>query len=490
MTSCAAERILPSPDINFGMVSIEGEIKNSNFTFNKITSVEIWVNNPIAGQSIYKTAIKGDNRFSIIFPTETKMAIVSLLVFSDSNSQSFVLEVEQLETMHILIDLKDNSIINLNSQKKLVLGSYNMNEIIEAITLFESYQGPMMDYSKISQKEFVEYELNHVLPSRIKFAIDSVKLPSEMDEYLTNSFRLRYLSGYLFNYKEVVENSMRQSRLESFSDKIAEPDVKYYSFLSRFDLNNPKYLYCYSYSGFVKSILDIKAFNIRSIGDIPIEKWQKEISNSLGSTLGFKSGLFFDMLTAHSYDLQLNYKLNPLTNKQIENITSYFTKDKTQIADVLLNSNDEVKKTLEKNGDLIINHTPTAQKGSLLDSIIKKYAGKTVIVDFWATWCGPCKRAFREIDPIKEKLKAKNAIFVYITNETSPIDLWRGQIKSIGGEHYYLKDDEWESIFDIYGLESIPSYLIFNKNGLLVWKLNGFNDVKELVDKVNEHIDN
>ena len=132
---------------------------------------------------------------------------------------------------------------------------------------------------------------------------------------------------------------------------------------------------------------------------------------------------------------------------------------------------------IEKNKQtVIVNETPASVKGELVDAIVSKYKGKAVLVDFWATWCGPCMEAMQEMKPLKAEIKDKNIVFVYITDVSSPKGLWEKKILEIGSEHYYLTKKEWESISysKQYGFNGIPTYMLFDSDGVLINKITGY----------------
>lgn len=87
---------------------------------------------------------------------------------------------------------------------------------------------------------------------------------------------------------------------------------------------------------------------------------------------------------------------------------------------------------------------------------------KPTLVDFYATWCGPCKMQ----SPVLEELKAKVGDTVNIVK----IDV-----------------DKNQELSARYGVRSIPTLFIFKK-GEPVWRATGFQQLEVLEAKVKEHI--
>ena len=114
----------------------------------------------------------------------------------------------------------------------------------------------------------------------------------------------------------------------------------------------------------------------------------------------------------------------------------------------------------------VVKTLPATVRGAdIMKAIAANYKGKVALIDFWATWCGPCRRAMTQIDEIKGDLMKKGCVFLYVTGESSPFDTWSDMIKNIDGDHIRLTEQQWGTLCQSLNIPGIPSYLLLNKDG-------------------------
>ena len=122
----------------------------------------------------------------------------------------------------------------------------------------------------------------------------------------------------------------------------------------------------------------------------------------------------------------------------------------------------------------------------ILQTILDNYKGKAVLIDMWATWCGPCRAGHKAMAPLKEELKGCNIKFVYITSPSSSPTTWQEMIKDIDGDHYYLTEEQNNYILDKYESPGLPTYAIYNTKGELTYKSIGFPGLDTIKNEIEK----
>jgi peroxiredoxin len=121
---------------------------------------------------------------------------------------------------------------------------------------------------------------------------------------------------------------------------------------------------------------------------------------------------------------------------------------------------------------ILIDNEADIQKAdfTLKDLKNKKYTlselkGKIVMVNFWATWCPPCRLELPDLDAIYTRLQSKGLVVLAITNEDASKV---GSFLAKNGYHLPVLLDPGRKVAKQFHADGIPKSFIFNREGKLV----------------------
>jgi thiol-disulfide isomerase/thioredoxin len=184
---------------------------------------------------------------------------------------------------------------------------------------------------------------------------------------------------------------------------------------------------------------------------------------NLKTVFGLEEGLAMDITYTQAYLASL--KPETLNEEKFTKAKSSVKTD--YLKELIISSYYECKAELTvKNTPA--EYVPKTEAEKYFDGLIKKYRGKVVYVDFWATWCSPCKDGIARIKPLKEELAKEDIVFVYITNPTSPENDYKKAIPDIKGEHFKVSADDWNLLTSKFNIYGIPHYALVDKTGRIV----------------------
>lgn len=106
-------------------------------------------------------------------------------------------------------------------------------------------------------------------------------------------------------------------------------------------------------------------------------------------------------------------------------------------------------------------------KGKIIT--LSSFKGKYVLVDFWASWCGPCRGENPNVVEAYEKFKKKNFTVLGVSLDESKED-WEDAIKADNLNWQHISDlKKWEStVVSTYKIEGIPYNVLVDPNGIVI----------------------
>ncbi|WP_395750550.1 TlpA family protein disulfide reductase [Prosthecobacter sp.] len=95
------------------------------------------------------------------------------------------------------------------------------------------------------------------------------------------------------------------------------------------------------------------------------------------------------------------------------------------------------------------------------------FAGKPLIVEFWATWCPPCRASIPHLNEVYKKFQPKGLEIIGVTDEDRPtVSKFLKEVPI----NYHVAFDNGGKFSKPFGIKGIPHAMILDKDGKVVWE--------------------
>jgi peroxiredoxin len=113
---------------------------------------------------------------------------------------------------------------------------------------------------------------------------------------------------------------------------------------------------------------------------------------------------------------------------------------------------------------------------------LQEQRGKVVLVNFWATWCGPCRKEMPHLNRIADKYRSSGLVLLGINVDDDARNA--ADLAAKLGVKFPVLFDTDKKVSKLYDLNSMPSTLVIDRNGRVRYLHRGYQDgYEDLYDK-------
>lgn len=453
-----------SLSLNGQKVYITGQIKNS-----KSDSIKIYLNDNLGKQRTIKTKIK-NGLFSMSF--EITQPTPAFLNTNEGNLEMFILPNDTLT-----INYDDNKVI-----QSIIYEGTRKNEYQYFIEYRKAFNLPyamftMPDWSDVFGMNPNEFK---------KFRKDKVK--TDLDFFNNYCSRINISNEFKIYAKAEIEYSyyyalLSYSSLRNYFKKIHDTlPADFYDDITLQIFQFHKYIVSKNYVNTLRMYVSNKVGEDKSTNEfypLALSIAQKTFKDS--SLFCIETLLIKDMFSS---DIKINIR---------DSICTVFLKTCTiphylDIVNSLYKLNKRKKNAEFPNEVLATKIINLKGEEMTFKDLLKFNKGKVLYIDFWASYCGPCKIEMPYSNQLRQKLSTNKHINIIYLSLDEDINSWQKAIKdlNIDGDNFRIKDGIKSRLCQYLNMVGIPHYALVNVDGKIVLPSAGQPSSKNTETSIKE----
>lgn len=414
----------------------------------------------------------------------------SLINYSEYNSyrETYLSPNNKEKNDTIRLNIESNKVFLIHNWKELNKSSrmiLHANDVVEI-----DYEKGFPNF-KIQNREVKPFDLNLEHQLNLSFPIDNFVFFQTNKRSRNSKEEKEYkaeLANFIQSSKATLDELLNSDKI---SQEMYDSQLNYITFYSlntdsktnfsdyKNKLKNEELIWLKSYRYFLE--LYVK-------NEFKIKKYEKEIKDFELKTANNKTktkdvsvqyedneNSFLqveqsDLFSAKAKEYLLYVYLNRIAKTDSQKLSTYISIFKKYSNDQKLIENFENAflvdiEALKQDTSEVVLYDEN-KKATTLSAIIEANKGRIIYIDFWASWCAPCRAAFPSSRKLHEEFKEKEIVFLYLSTDAN-FEAWKkaNQFEKLNENSYFIINPKTSEYLKKLAIDFIPRYVLINSNG-------------------------